>query len=47
MRSGTLSRDSRRLVDAGYAIERLDAFDLFPNTPHVESGGPGAVNLRI
>ena len=33
----TLARDSRRLVDAGYAIERLDGFDLFPNTPHVET----------
>lgn len=33
----TLARDARRLVDAGYAIERIDAFDLFPNTPHVET----------
>ena len=33
----TLARDSRRLVDAGYAIQRVDAFDLFPNTPHVET----------
>jgi 23S rRNA (uracil1939-C5)-methyltransferase len=33
----TLARDSRRLVDAGYAIARADAFDLFPNTPHVET----------
>jgi len=33
----TLARDSRRLVDAGYAIERADGFDLFPNTPHVET----------
>jgi len=33
----TLARDARRLVDAGYAIERVDAFDLFPNTPHVET----------
>ena len=33
----TLARDSRRLVDAGYSIERIDAFDLFPNTPHVET----------
>ena len=33
----TLARDSRRLVDAGYALQRLDAFDLFPNTPHVET----------
>src|SRR5262245_20510909 len=33
----TLARDARRLVDAGYAITRVDAFDLFPNTPHVET----------
>jgi 23S rRNA (uracil1939-C5)-methyltransferase len=33
----TLARDSRGLVNAGYAIERADAFDLFPNTPHVET----------
>jgi 23S rRNA (uracil1939-C5)-methyltransferase len=33
----TLARDVRRLADGGYAIERLDAFDLFPNTPHVEA----------
>lgn len=33
----TLARDARRLLDAGYAIERIDAFDLFPNTPHVET----------
>ena len=33
----TLARDSRKLVDAGYRIERTDAFDLFPNTPHVET----------
>ena len=33
----TLARDARRLLDAGYLIQRLDAFDLFPNTPHVET----------
>jgi 23S rRNA (uracil1939-C5)-methyltransferase len=33
----TLARDARRLVDDGYAIQRIDAFDLFPNTPHVET----------
>jgi tRNA/tmRNA/rRNA uracil-C5-methylase (TrmA/RlmC/RlmD family) len=33
----TLARDARRIVDAGYAIARVDAFDLFPNTPHVET----------
>jgi len=33
----TLARDARRIVDAGYAISRADAFDMFPNTPHVET----------
>ncbi len=33
----TLARDSKRLVESGYRIERADAFDLFPNTPHVET----------
>jgi 23S rRNA (uracil1939-C5)-methyltransferase len=33
----TLARDARRLADAGYAVARVDAFDLFPNTPHVET----------
>ena len=27
----------RRIVDAGYGIQRADAFDMFPNTPHVET----------
>jgi len=33
----TLARDARRLVDAGYTIGQARAFDLFPNTPHVET----------
>jgi 23S rRNA (uracil1939-C5)-methyltransferase len=33
----TLARDARLLVDAGYEIARLDAFDLFPRTGHVET----------
>jgi 23S rRNA (uracil1939-C5)-methyltransferase len=33
----TLARDARRLLDAGYGLQSLRAFDLFPNTPHVES----------
>jgi 23S rRNA (uracil1939-C5)-methyltransferase len=33
----TLARDSKRLVDSGYRIEQARAFDLFPNTPHVET----------
>ncbi|HWW84780.1 MAG TPA: TRAM domain-containing protein [Vicinamibacterales bacterium] len=33
----TLARDARRLSDAGYGIEHIAAFDLYPNTPHIES----------
>jgi 23S rRNA (uracil1939-C5)-methyltransferase len=33
----TLARDARLLADASFALSRLDAFDMFPNTPHVES----------
>jgi len=33
----TLARDTRRLVDAGYAVRSVEAFDMFPNTPHVEA----------
>jgi 23S rRNA (uracil1939-C5)-methyltransferase len=32
----TLARDTRRLIDAGYELEQLEGFDLFPNTAHVE-----------
>jgi 23S rRNA (uracil1939-C5)-methyltransferase len=33
----TLARDARALVDAGYSLSRVQAFDLFPNTAHVET----------
>lgn len=33
----TLARDTRALVDAGYRMVSMGAFDMFPNTPHVES----------
>jgi tRNA/tmRNA/rRNA uracil-C5-methylase (TrmA/RlmC/RlmD family) len=33
----TLARDSRAIVDAGYAMAGVRAFDLFPNTAHVET----------
>jgi 23S rRNA (uracil1939-C5)-methyltransferase len=33
----TMARDARRLLDAGYGLDSLKGFDLFPNTPHVES----------
>ena len=32
----TLARDAAALVAAGYALEGVVAFDLFPQTPHVE-----------
>jgi len=33
----TLARDARSIVDSGYEITGMRAFDLFPNTPHVET----------
>jgi 23S rRNA (uracil1939-C5)-methyltransferase len=33
----TLARDARRIVDSGYALDAIRAFDLFPNTPHIET----------
>ena len=35
----TMARDARRLLDAGYRLLSLRGFDLFPNTPHVETLG--------
>ena len=32
----TLARDVRRLRDGGYVLRSIEAFDLFPETPHVE-----------
>jgi 23S rRNA (uracil1939-C5)-methyltransferase len=33
----TFARDARQLIDAGYTIDQMQVFDLFPNTPHVET----------
>lgn len=33
----TLARDCGKLMAAGYRLTSLKAFDLFPNTPHVET----------
>jgi len=33
----TLARDARVMIDAGYRIQSMRAFDLFPNTAHVET----------
>jgi 23S rRNA (uracil1939-C5)-methyltransferase len=35
----TMARDARRLLDGGYRLRSLRGFDLFPNTPHVETVG--------
>ena len=35
----TMARDARRLLDGGYRLVSLQGFDLFPNTPHVETAG--------
>jgi len=33
----TLARDIAPARDAGYAIQRLEVFDMFPNTDHIET----------
>jgi tRNA/tmRNA/rRNA uracil-C5-methylase (TrmA/RlmC/RlmD family) len=33
----TLARDAKGFVGAGYKLSGVDAFDMFPNTPHVET----------
>ena len=33
----TLARDAARLGQRGFSLASIDAFDLFPNTPHVET----------
>ncbi len=33
----TLARDVRRLSDGGYRLAGLEAFDVFPNTAHIET----------
>lgn len=33
----TLARDVARLAARGYRLSSIEAFDMFPNTPHVES----------
>ena len=33
----TLARDAKLLIDAGYNLDRVKPFDLFPQTAHIES----------
>ena len=33
----TLARDAARLTAAGYGLSAIEAFDLFPNTAHIEA----------
>ena len=33
----TLARDVKRFAEIGYRIDHIEAFDLFPNSPHVET----------
>ena len=33
----TLARDLRRFLDAGYSLDSVQGFDLFPGTAHVEA----------
>lgn len=33
----TLARDVKTFIEAGYELDALTAFDLFPNTAHIES----------
>ncbi len=33
----TLARDTKRLAEAGYHLAHIEAFDLFPNTAHIET----------
>jgi 23S rRNA (uracil1939-C5)-methyltransferase len=35
--TATLGRDVRRFAEGGYRLEHIEAFDLFPNTAHVET----------
>jgi 23S rRNA (uracil1939-C5)-methyltransferase len=33
----TLARDVKELLETRYRLEHIEAFDLFPNTAHVET----------
>ena len=33
----TLARDLKKLMAAGYSLDKIKAFDMFPQTHHVET----------
>jgi 23S rRNA (uracil1939-C5)-methyltransferase len=33
----TLARDVKKFIEAGYRLDHIEAFDLFPNTAHIET----------
>jgi tRNA/tmRNA/rRNA uracil-C5-methylase (TrmA/RlmC/RlmD family) len=35
--AATLARDVKRFAEVGYGLEHIEAFDLFPNTAHIET----------
>jgi 23S rRNA (uracil1939-C5)-methyltransferase len=43
----TMARDARRLAESNYQLVSMLAFDLFPNTPHVEGLGIFEHGVRL
>jgi 23S rRNA (uracil1939-C5)-methyltransferase len=43
----TMARDARRLAESNYQLVSMLAFDLFPNTPHVEGLGMFERGVRL
>jgi tRNA/tmRNA/rRNA uracil-C5-methylase (TrmA/RlmC/RlmD family) len=42
-----MARDARRLAESNYQLVSMLAFDLFPNTPHVEGLGMFERGVRL
>lgn len=43
----TLARDARAILESGYTLSRLRAFDLFPRTAHVETLAVFAAGISL